>query len=118
MQSDFLTANTSVPGLGVETPLTSAANLSTRRAGRRSYREIAQLRFLLGTIGRSVLLYYVIPAAGVGVLGYAAWLGSDKLAAYGLLIALGGGALGGLASDEEKFAVNHSPIETKSDAND
>ena len=99
MQNNCLTANASVPGLCGETPL--EAKPATRRAGMRGSLRGEMLSIVRQTIFRPVLLYYAIPATGVGVMGFAAWLGSDKLAAHGLMIALGGCALGGLAPDEE-----------------
>ena len=99
MQNNCLTANASVPGLCGEIPL--EANLTMRRARMTGSIRSATVGFVRQTIFRPVLLYYAIPAAGVGVMGFAAWLGSDKLAAYGLMIALGGCAVGGLAPDEE-----------------
>ena len=101
MQSNFLTADAHVPGLGGEIQVPGEANLAMRRAGMRSPIQGATLGFIGQTIFHSVLLYYAIPAAGVGVMGLVVWLGSDKLAAYGLMIALSGCALGGLAPDEE-----------------
>ena len=101
MQSDLLTANMSVPQLCGKNSLPLEADLSTRRTEMRTIVRRMTPGLVRQTIFRPVLLYYAIPAAGVGVMGGAAWLGSNKLAAYGLMIVLGGCALGGLAADED-----------------
>ena len=101
MQSNLLTANVSVPQLCGKNPLPLEADLSTRRTDLRTIGRNVPAGLVRQTLFRPVLLYYAIPAAGVGVMGVAAWLGSNKLAAYGLMIVLGGCALGGLAADEE-----------------